>query len=152
MLAVKLIGAALIIIAATLVGINTSNNLKQRVEVLNWYLRSVNIISDRIRYTALELEKIIKELPNVQTYINIYYPFKITAQNSALHNEDKALIDEFFDRLGGGDKRSQTDICSMYAKELEARLHQAQKEYSEKSKPIKSLGFFAGLGIAIIFI
>ena len=149
---VKLIGAAFITIAATLLGFNLSNKLKMRCETLNWYLQSVRIISDRIRYSSSELEKIVQELPAHKGYIEIHNPFSVTAQNEALKDDDMALINEFFSRLGMGDVTQQINICTMYAKEMEARYNDAQKEYKEKSKPIKSFGFLAGLGIAIILI
>ncbi len=148
----KLIGAAFITIAATLLGFSLSNKLKMRSETLNWYLQSVRIISDRIRYSSSELEKIVLELPAYKGYLGIQYPFCVKAQNEALKSDDAALINEFFSRLGMGDVTEQINICTMYAREIEARYNDAQKEYQEKSKPIKSFGFLTGLGVAIILI
>ena len=148
----KLIGAAFITIAATLLGFSLSNKLKMRCETLNWYLQSVRIISDRIRYSSSELEKIVLELPAYKGYLGIQYPFCVKAQNTALNSDDAALINEFFSRLGMGDVTEQINICTMYAREIEARYNDAQKEYQEKSKPIKSFGFLTGLGVAIILI
>lgn len=149
---VKLIGAVFLTAAATLVGVVISDRLKNRINALNWYLRSTQIIADKIRFSAIEIRKITEALPCYDNYIKICEPFKVKAQNPFLNEGDASLINAFFAELGMGDTTEQINICNMYAKELEARYTLAQKEYSEKSKPIKSLGFFAGLGAAIVLL
>ncbi len=149
---IKAAGLISITAAATLIGFNLSGNLKKRAETLKWFVRAVEIIGDKIRYSSAELSKILDEIPAHDTYFKVLQPLKVKVLPNGLDTADIATIEEFFSRLGMGDVTEQLNICKMYTKELEFRYEDASREFGEKSKPIKTLGFFAGLGIAIILI
>lgn len=149
---IKAAGLIFITAAATLIGFNLSGNLKKRAETLNWYVRTIGVIGDKIRYSSAELSKILDEIPAHDTYFTVQYPLKVKVVPNGLSTEDIATIEEIFSRLGMGDVTEQLNICKMYTKELQFRYEDAGREFKEKSKPIKTLGFFAGLGIAIILI
>lgn len=149
---IKAAGLVLLTAAATLIGFNLSGNLKRRAETLNWYVKATGIIGDKIRYSSAELSKVLEEIPTHEAYFTVRYPFKVEVLANGLNAEDIATVNEFFSRLGMGDVAEQINLCKMYAKELMFRYEEARREFEEKSKPIKTLGFFAGLGIAIILI
>ncbi len=149
---IKIVGLILLTAAATLIGFNLSGNLKRRAETLNWYIRALGIIGDKIRYSSAELSKILDEIPAHDAYFLVNNPFGVTVFQNGLNSEDVATVDEVFSRLGMGDITEQLNLCEMYKKELTFRYDDARREYKEKSKPIKMLGFFAGLGISIILI
>ena len=149
---IKLVGLTLLTAAATLVGFNLSGNLKRRTETLNWFVRTVGIIGDKIRYSSAELSKVLDEIPVHDTYFEVLHPLKVKVLPNGLNTSDIETIEEFFSRLGMGDITEQLNICKMYTKELAFRYEDARREFIEKSKPIKALGFFAGLGISIILI
>ncbi len=149
---VKFFGLALITAATTGIGVTLSNELKHRVAALDWYVMSIHLIAGKIRYSSAELNKIISGLPMSQKYFSVLNPFKITLKESGLNSEDERIIYEFFSQLGMGDTEQQIKLCALYESELTDRLNTAKKQYTEKSKIMKSLGFFGGLGIAIILI
>ena len=102
--------------------------------------------------SSAELAKILSEIPTHDTYFKVHSPFGVTVFQNGLNAEDITTINEFFSRLGMGDVTEQLNLCKMYTKEISYRYEDAKNEFKEKSKPIKTLGFFAGLGIAIILI
>lgn len=149
---IKFAGFILITAAATLTGVSLSAGLKKRAETLNWYVRTVGIIGDKIRYSSAELSTVLEEIPNHDGFFAVHSPFRVEVLQNGLNPEDAQTVNEFFSRLGMGDVAEQINICKMYMKELEFRYEDAKREFKEKSKPIKTLGFFAGLGISIILI
>lgn len=149
---IKLVGLVFLTASATLIGFNLSGNLKRRAETLNWYVRAAGIIGDKIRYSSAELSKILDEIPAHDTYFRVHRPFRVEVFENGLNGEDIAAINDFLSALGMGDVTEQLNLCEMYKKELEFRYGDAKREFKEKSKPIKTLGFFAGLGISIILI
>lgn len=149
---IKFLGLCLIITATTVVGINKSRELSVRVFTLEWYVKATGLIADRIRYSGDELTKVLLSLPEHQKYFSISSPFKVELKNNGLNTDDENAVQSFFGSIGLGDTEKQLNICSLYGKELSIRLDDARKDLSEKSKVFKSLGFFIGLGIAIILV
>lgn len=149
---IKFLGLALITAATTCLGFGYTANLKERISTLYWYKRAINILSEKIRFSSAELTKILCEIPLCNKYFSLTAPFSVILNDSGLNEGDKKLIYEFFEQIGMGDTEQQMKICALYESELNFRLNDAEKEYNDKSKIIKSLGFFAGLGIAIILI
>lgn len=149
---VKFFGLALITAATTGIGIGLSNQLKNRVIALDWYVTGIKLMSDKIRYSSAELTKVVTGLPMSDKYFSVRQPFQIALKKSGLEETDEKVIYEFFGQLGMGDTEQQVKICAMYESELTARLNFAKQQHTEKSKMLKSLGFFGGLGIAIILI
>lgn len=149
---VKFLGLVLITAATTSIGIGLSNQLKNRVTALDWYVTSIQLMSEKIRYSSAELVKVVSGLPMSDKYFFVRNPFQIALRGSGLEEADEKVIYEFFGQLGMGDTEQQVKICDLYKSELSVRLNSAKQEFAEKAKMLKSLGFFGGLGIAIILI
>ena len=149
---IKFLGLFLITVSTTAVGINKSKQLFLRVSELEWYVKATRAIADKIRYSGDELAKVLLSLQGNAEHFSISSPFKVVLKKNSLNTDDQKAIGDFFENIGLGDTENQLNICSLYSKELSIRLDEARKELREKSKLFKSLGFFIGLGVAIILI
>ena len=149
---IKMVGFCFIVGATTLFGISLSKELKNRLQSLSWFLNLTDEIAEKIRYSSAELPQIVRSIYNYDTYLSVDEPFRVYLKNTGLDNDDKRMIEEFFAGLGLGDTESQIKRCGIYKRQLLRRYENADRQYTEKSKLYKKLGFFGGLTIVIILI
>lgn len=149
---IKVIGFCFIVCATTLFGISLSKDLKGRMQSLNWFVNLTDEVAEKIRYSSAELPQIVRSIYNYDTYLSVDEPFRVYLKNTGLDNDDKRMIEEFFAGLGLGDTESQIKRCGIYKRQLLRRYENADRQYTEKSKLYKKLGFFGGLTIVIILI
>ncbi len=149
---IKFMGMCLIVLSSTFIGIGKSRQLKNRVLALEWYYSATIKIADKIRFSNEEILKILNSLHDNKKHLNITNPFKVVPTDENLNNDDKKVVSSFLENLGMGDTENQLNICNMYGKELLSRLDKARQETQEKTRVFKNLGFFIGLGIAIILV
>ncbi len=149
---IKISGLVFIVSATTLFGIELSLRLRRRVGAINWYIKAVSEIGEKIRYTSAELAPIIGSIYDHQKYLIVDEPFSVSLRETGLDDADKQIVNEFFSGLGSGDTEEEIKRCSLYKRTLEKQLTFAEKAAAEKSRVYKMLGFFGGLGIAIILI
>ncbi|MBQ7106324.1 MAG: stage III sporulation protein AB [Clostridia bacterium] len=149
---IKVIGFCFIVSATTLFGISLSKDLKGRMQSLNWFVNLTDEVAEKIRYSSAELPQIVRSIYNYDTYLSVDEPFRVCLKNTGLDNDDKRMIEEFFAGLGLGDTESQIKRCGIYKRQLLRRYENADRQYTEKSKLYKKLGFFGGLTIVIILI
>ena len=149
---IKMVGFCFIVGATTLFGISLSKDLKNRLQSLSWFLNLTDEIAEKIRYSSAELPQIIRGSYHYDTYLSVDEPFSIRLKNTGLDTEDKRTVEEFFAGLGLGDSESQIKRCGIYKRQLLRRFEDADKQYTEKSKLYKKLGFLGGLSIVIILI
>lgn len=149
---IKVIGFCFIVCATTLFGISLSKDLKGRMQSLNWFVNLTDEVAEKIRYSSAELPQIVRSIYNYDTYLSVDEPFRVYLKNTGLDNDDKRMIEEFFAGLGLGDTESQIKRCGIYKRQLLRRYENADRQYTEKSKLYKKLGFFGGLTVVIILI
>ena len=149
---IKVIGFCFIVCATTLFGVSLSKDLKGRMQSLNWFVNLTDEVAEKIRYSSAELPQIVRSIYNYDTYLSVDEPFRVYLKNTGLDNDDKRMIEEFFAGLGLGDTESQIKRCGIYKRQLLRRYENADRQYTEKSKLYKKLGFFGGLTIVIILI
>ncbi len=149
---IKVIGFCFIVCATTLFGISLSKDLKGRMQSLNWFVNLTDEVAEKIRYSSAELPQIVRSIYNYDTYLSVDEPFRVYLKNTGLDKDDKRMIEEFFAGLGLGDTESQIKRCGIYKRQLLRRYENADRQYTEKSKLYKKLGFFGGLTIVIILI
>ena len=149
---IKVIGFCFIVCATTLFGISLSKDLKGRMQSLNWFVNLTDEVAEKIRYSSAELPQIVRSIYNYDTYLSVDEPFRVYLKNTGLDNDDNRMIEEFFAGLGLGDTESQIKRCGIYKRQLLRRYENADRQYTEKSKLYKKLGFFGGLTIVIILI
>ena len=62
------------------------------------------------------------------------------------------FLDAFFDSLGLGDIKSQTEFCRTYKELLGKKEKEAGQETQQKAKLYSKLGFFFGIFAALLLI
>lgn len=149
---IKCFGIVFIIASTSLLGVYSGFKLKSRADALSWYVSAVCEIRDKVRATSAEIPKIVDGLYGGDKFFTVSTPFKVRLKKGALTERDEKLLNEFFGGFGMGDTASQISRCDMYINLLQKEYEQAAKEYAEKSRLYKQLGFFAGLGIAVMVV
>ena len=152
MLSLKIVGLCFTVASGLFMGLFLSNKLKQRFDTLNWYIKLCEKLSDKIRYSGAEIHKIVSSVSGSERYYTVEFPFLVTLKSNGLKMADELLVKDFFGELGSGDTETEIKRCTIFKKELISKLGIAEKEYKEKGKVYKSLGFLGGLLAAIIFI
>ena len=149
---IKGLGSVFIVASTTLLGVYSSVELKNRREALSWYVGAVSEIREKVRATSAELCKILTGLYGSEKYFTVEAPFKVRIKKGALKERDEKIINEFFGGFGMGDTDSQIARCDMYLALLQKNYEEAAREFGEKSKLYKQLGFFAGLSVAVMVV
>ncbi len=150
MLSLKTVGLLLTVAAGGLLGLYLSNRLKQRFDALKWYIKLSERLSDKIRYSGAEIPKIVSSVKGSDSYYAVEFPFTVQLKNTGLQRADEILINDFFCELGAGDTETEIKRCTLLKKELVSKLGVAEKEYKEKGRVYKSLGFLGGMALAIL--
>ena len=150
-----------------MMGVMISVNLKKRVTQLEQTIQFIHKTETYIRFQQIHLINLYKimsiDFPALK-FIDHCYKFLKSgmaydqsieeslsnrANISTLVPEDVKVIQSFLHSLGASDLEGQIDHCNLHKKLLEENLTKAQKISSEKGKLYSTLGFFAGLSIAI---
>ncbi len=150
MFLMKILGAVLLCVTGTAIGINALSHLKKRADALDWYYKAIALIGSRIGGTAAELYDIMGTIFDSNKYLSLSRPFKVEFNKDGLNLEDTRTLAEFFGELGSGGIDSEVKRCEMYSNILYNRYKSAREEYIQKSKLYKMLGLFGGLSVAII--
>ena len=149
---IKFLGVALLSLAGFLAGVLSVKKLKSRVAALEWFAGAVNDIGVRMNTTAAPISDIILTLYGKDEYLTLEKPFSVTAKTENLTPREAGAVKEFFGGVGLGELTSQVKRCEAYAAVFKEYSGRAYAEYYEKARLYKTLGFFAGLGLAIILI
>lgn len=73
-------------------------------------------------------------------------------QSYGLNEGDKELVCDFFSLLGTSDCDSQTAHCELYISLIEQMLSSQKDEAAKKSRLMRLLGIFSGIGIGLFFL
>ncbi len=144
----RMIGAVLILLAATLYGIFAARGLSLRVNKLENTRLFINALCEEIRLTRAELPLVLARLPRKGVYI----------ENGdwrgveGLKDEDKRLLASFLYSLGKTDVEGQISNAELHVKALEERLLDAKEEKRKLSRLYVSLGFLSGLFAVVLVI
>ncbi len=150
MLGFKVVGLCFTVAAGFLAGLYFSAKLKSRLDALNWYIKLSEKLADKIRYSGAETPKIVSSVSGCEKFYTVDFPFTVTLKSNGLQAADEILVNDFFTELGSGDTETEIKRCTLLKKELLSKRGTAEKEYKEKGKVYKSLGFLSGLALAII--
>lgn len=149
MLWLKGIGAIVLIITGSLVGLRLSKNLEHRRHKLNRFYIFIREISNGIR-TGEEIDSILEN--SIDKSLIYREGLNIKPDTAGLKGEDIKLLTEFFSFIGMGDADSQVSRCETYSELIKKRLQGAEQEVREKAKLYSTLGFFSGLLIVILLV
>lgn len=145
----KGIGIFLVSLSIFGVGVFKGFLYKHRYNRLKKLCVFIEEISDRIR-TGEELYSIVLSSgKSAGVYIE---QLGIKVERDCLLKEDISVLEEFFSSLGMGDTQSQIKRCETYLFLLRKKEEEADQMSKQKCSLYAKLGFFAGLGAAIILI
>lgn len=149
---IKLLGVALLTFTGFLAGVLSVKRLKNRVAALEWFAGAANDIGVRMNSTAAPIYDIMLTLYGKDEYLTLEKPFSVVAKTDNLTAREAGVVMEFFEGLGLGELTAQVKRCEAYAAILREQSVKAYAEYTEKARLYRMLGFFSGLGLAIILI
>jgi len=165
---IKFIGIISIVISTSLIGIFSSDKLKNRVKELNLINYMLEEIEILIRYKAMTVYEIVDTLRQNQAFNifsflnnidnNMQIPFKTSWENnidkmqSSLSQSDLKLLKSFGGSLGTSDISGQISTIKIYKENFLKLEKDATSVYEKKSKLYRSLGVLVGAFVSILLI
>lgn len=166
-LALKIIGAMLIVLAGFSAGSCFSHNLYARRDFLKKLIVYLSNLSTNMRYNSADIFSI--STLSAQTSDIEYFRFEQTEYNApfseqwieiikflpksiSLANADKELLKDFGTELGKTDVEGQLRHIELYKTIFEKQLDDAEKDIRQKSKLYRTMGLFTGTTIALMII
>ncbi len=162
-------GMLLIVLCTTCLGLSEANKLKQKAKEAERILIMIEQIKIRLQFSAASTSEILQEmkqvdevnaLPFVANVADRYdtEPFdslwekEVRYADFSISSDDVAMLVSFGQSLGTTDLDGQLELCSIFKKRFADRQSFYENEYKKKAKLYVSLGFFLGLGAAVILI
>lgn len=145
----KISGLLMIIAVGGILGFRASEFLRLRNNKLTKYCLFIGEIADLMRL-GRDLEHIYKT-PRAKELL-IVSGYFVKVKEDGLLTEDKALLTEFFSKLGMGDLSSGLALCESYLKIISTKKEEAEKQVIEKARLYSLLGIFSGIFVAIILV
>ena len=155
----RLMGALLVMTALTGAGFFFAGRLRLRSEFLGAMLTLTDSLKTEIRYSRDDILTVLKRsspeiIARVSPKTDNADEFGRTftscvARTYNLAEDDSALIDELFSKLGASDVEGQISHLELCGEKLRKQYNNSLEEIKSKSKLYKLLGFFAGAAIAV---
>lgn len=165
----KLLGLLLIVLCTTFLGVNEAGKLKRKQKETSAILILIQQIKIRLNFSAASTFEILKEinamdelslLPFIGRVVEGYeaeafdqlWEREVRFSNLTISGDDAAMLVSFGQSLGTTDLDGQIELCNIFEQRFQERMEFYSGEYRKKSKLYVSLGFFLGLGAAIVLI
>ncbi len=150
MLPFKLLGLALIFLASVGCGLLKTDQLSRRAKQLEELCKGISRLSEYIRADGGNKVHLISRCFSDKLLKIENGKIIITA--SPLSKQDKAVLIEFFEGLGHGDRESEYRRARLYFKLLEERSAAARETFSQTGRLYTTLGILCGAFLCIFFI
>lgn len=161
----RIMGAAMIIFAGSMIGFLKSESLKKRAECLDRIISGLNLLETDISYKKADLYKILSSIGENHK-IGLFKAIaknllkdgiktatdKALAEEEFLLEKDKEPIRALADNLGMTDSITQTGAIKRAASRLLEGKKNAQDEYARLGRLYRSCGVLGGILGAIILI
>lgn len=165
----KYIGLLMIVISASLIGINKVNKMKTKINLTNQILSFVQQVKIQLNYCSLSTKEILQEVSKLAEIESLDFvkgcaenydikPFdtlwseQVKSSKLCIPKSDEELVLSFGCGLGTTDLDGQLELCAIYEKRFMDRLEEYSEDYRKHSKLYSSMGFFVGLAIAMILL
>ena len=167
----KWIGIVLLGLCPVMWGIQASRRLRKRTETLEIWTRMICAIRGYIRYEAVCLNELFHRISRedgfrslcvsrlfsedtrqIPTPARLCDALRKGAEEDGLAKEDESLLLDFLDGLGKTDVTGQTAHCELYEGLLKQRRLQAEEKCRTQQNLYQSLGLFAGIFLAVLFV
>ena len=161
----RIVGAAMIILAGSLLGFLKADSLKRRVQNINRIISGLNLLETEISYERKNLKPVLfsigerlridffKRMSEEIDKNGIRKALKIAlSEEEDLLEEDKATILDLGENLGMTDRDSQVIAIKRAVSGLCEAKKQAETEYERLGRLYRSTGVLGGILVAIILI
>ena len=174
MVELKVLGAVLVAVFASLMGVAAGNDMRRRVVLLQSFYRGILMIHQEIEYLKTPLEeaarqvgsvleepwasffemvgKQLEELPGTPFHQVWEEKGKEYLEGLPMHQEDFDLITQTGIQLGHLDAGENSTMLTVFEKPLEALIEEAKAEYQSKAQLYRRLGVMGGIFLVIIFV
>ena len=143
----RLLGAALVAVSISLIGLRYSRALTKRVRLLQSAVRFISAVAEQMRISRDELPLI---LSRVQEKIGIRDG--VLYGTEGLCRQEIAVLESFCRQLGRTDLNGQQNAARIHIQELEQILQKAREDEARYSRLYASLGVLCGLFVAIMIL
>ncbi len=166
----KIIGAIIIVICGTALGITSSNNLSSRVDFLENFLKFIVFTEKEITYSTDSLSNIISkfdsngnfkkflticqnELKNDASFFDSWSSaIGEVSKNLKLSERDITIVKNFGQSLGTSDIESQSIHCQLHKNLINDEISDAREVKKNKSKLYVTLGICGSITLVLILI
>lgn len=165
----KLLGLLLIVLCSTFIGLNEAGKLRRRARESAEIVTLIQQIKIRLNYSVSSTIEILRELsgyeeiyclPFIQNVVASYeteefdalWDREVRFANLCVSRDDVAMLVAFGQSLGTTDLEGQLELCNIFENRFAERSAFYQSEYKKRSRLYISLGFFLGLGVAVILL
>jgi hypothetical protein len=142
----KIIGSLIIMLASIICSYLYEKRLKLQVECLERFISFIKYVKSKIEYFSQPTNKIFSSYSDFE-YINS----SINDRFSLLGKNEKALLDDFFQKLGSGYKAEELSLCDYTSNAILETLTEFKSKNPSKIKIFRALSLFFGASV-IIFI
>lgn len=165
----KLIGLLLLVLCSTFIGLNEAGKLRQRQKEAGEIVTLIQQIKIRLNFSAASTMEILNEIKNFEEIrhlpfvkraaehyeaeaFDLLWEREVRFSNLSISADDIAMLISFGQSLGTTDLEGQLELCNIFDNRFQERFTCYSNEYKKKSKLYISLGFFLGLGAAVVLI
>ena len=169
---IKILGAFLVIVSTTLMGIKKSKSFSDRVKYLENMQLCIIQLKNEINYTQTPLFKAIEKTifssfgitKDIFTFflkelsfsngesIKTLWEKSIDRYNDKIAGDDYILLVSLGDNLGNSDLEGQLKNFALFDSKISQAIKTAYSEKEKFSKLYKNLGIYSGLLIATLFL
>ncbi|MBD3108103.1 stage III sporulation protein SpoAB [Bacillus sp. AGMB 02131] len=170
---IKIVGAALIFAACTILGFQFSRHLSERPKQLRYFKTALQALEAEIMFGHIPLQeasvRLSKQMPKpVNLFFNRFSAnlqtegatvkrawtesLKSISSMLALQTKDLEILEQFGETLGKHDRFQQQKQIALTMTHLEREENEALLAQSKYEKMIKSLGVLVGLLLIILLV
>lgn len=151
MFLVKASGVLLIIVSCAAFGFFKSFCIKNRVKKISEFYHGLSMLYEYIEQGGTELFTAVENSFSKCQFL-YFEKQKFHCKDNDLNQDDKAVIDDFFNTLGTSVKKVECDRINALKIVVKKRLDDAERDSLQKEKIYQMLGICTGLTVGILLI
>ncbi len=164
----KIVGGCIIVICGFLLGNYYAGRLKKRCATLQAFIGAVVRMQNTIAFTAAPIQELYEELAQEDDEAGQFFARlcaskslqkapekawnKTLLECTSLLKEDKEILRQMGQMLGGSDCSSQINQLALCRTQLEQQLDGARSVASSNMKLARGLGVFGGIFVVLVLL
>ncbi|MCQ2454671.1 MAG: stage III sporulation protein AB [Clostridia bacterium] len=147
----KAVGFCFLAFSGFGIGVYKSSDLKKKRDNMLDFCLGLKSLAEEIRISAEEIFPLVKRAFSEYSLFDITTE-KIRVKSGAFLRKDEEKANEFLMQLGTSDKKGECEKISAYGDLFYERYQELNKEYGQKSKVYKTVGFCVGVTLGLFII